>query len=505
MVEKYLKRFLLAGILIRIVSFAFYNPEHGAILQAAMAKGFMKTGFLTMQYGDIFDNSLKSALSHHFPPLYPLIIAIAAGDPYFDLRILPVVSIVLFLLTTIAVFYVTRVLHGRTCALYVSFLYLFNAAMMDNSAKCLAENLQILLIVLFILFFYLSSKKAYLYIPSGITLGLAYLSKSTLSFWGSMALVLIGVICLSLKNRRDKIWIIPGFLVFFSTVFPWGYRNYIHFGSFDTSAYINSMIGFNHGSALEYIKAFLMNFASMASIIIIPLIMFPGELRKVKRSDPFDFLLTLFAFLPPLMGVIYSMFFQVAEGTFEYSNTIRYGIIAFIPMMWLLMRGLDFSDKSTGRKAVALLVIFILSSLFLIGGAAITKNKPLVNEADLALAGFLRNVDLGTSGDRVHIQFEQSINKNDFYYYLFELENKYRDKKLIELTYAHVETDVFKSRLVPDDDTAAYISGRGIQKMPADFQLIWYVTPAGQLRKTKSVEPVRQLWLREEVSPDHQK
>jgi 4-amino-4-deoxy-L-arabinose transferase-like glycosyltransferase len=428
---------ILIGIAIRLFAVCIYEPEHGAVLQAAMAKGFLKSGEFVMEYGPVMDSDNNSpSLSCHFPPFYPFVIALHAGSPDFSLDVLKSVSLRLMLITAIALYFLTRKSFGLLSALFVTAVWILHVAMIDNSSKCLSENLQTLLIIVFLHLFHLSRETKWMLIPSGFALGLAYLSKSTIPFFPTIALVILGVVLLCRNNKKVIPWVLGGLISFLIVILPWGLRNYNAHGSFDTSPYIDSTLNAISINPFGFLYGILINFLPMLFVIIVPLALFMPETRKARLSDPFDALLLFFSIGAFVLSLIYTASFYVIERSFLPVNSIRYSLISFIPLMWLIVRYINWDTKSAIRRAQITVLIAFISAVSLLAWAGVTPDKPLINEHDIALSEKLVDIVRETQiAKPVQIGFTREINKNDFYYYLFALENRFGCDKSIRINY----------------------------------------------------------------------
>ena len=428
---------ILIGIAIRLFAMFLYEPEHGAVLQAAMGKGFLKSGEFVMEYGPVMDSDNSSpSISCHFPPFYPFLIALHAGSPNFSLDVLKSVSLRLMLITAIALYFLTRKSFGQLSALFVTAVWILHPAMIDNSAKCLSENLQILLIIVFLHLFHLSRKTAWMLIPSGFALGLSYLSKSTMPFFPTIILVIVGLVLLCRNNKKLIPWALAGLISFLIVIMPWGLRNYNTFGSFDTSLYIDSILHAISINPLGFLYGILINFLPMIIVIILPLALFMPEIRRARLSDSFDFLLLFFSLGAFVLSLIYTASFYVIEKSFLPVNSIRYSLISFIPLMWLIVRHIDWGTKSAIKRAQITVLIAFISAISLLVWAGLHTDKPLINEHDIALSEKLVSIVQETKITKpVQIGFTREINKNDFYYYLFALENRFGCDKTIRINY----------------------------------------------------------------------
>ena len=156
---------ILFGIVLRFVSFNYYYPEHGAIIQLAMAKSNRETGKLNLEYGPIFDSKIIiSTPSNHFPPLYSYIIALFLNP--VNITKFKSFSFILAILSIIVIYILTDFCLGRLAAFFTTALWSTGGVFIDNSAKCLSENLQVILITIFIALIYGSKKLLNIYLNS---------------------------------------------------------------------------------------------------------------------------------------------------------------------------------------------------------------------------------------------------------------------------------------------------------------------------------------------------
>jgi len=406
---------------LRYLSYEHYEPEHGAVLQMVMAQGYQEYGEFMMDLGPVFDNEIKlPEPSDHFPPLYPLLMAYTLdlkghehGNEFnTGFESLKIMSFVLAIFTLVIIYLLTRFLFGHVQGLFCASVFSMGGVFIDNSAKCLGENLQVILLLLFIFMFILSIRRPWLLTIAGFSLGLAYLSKSTLPFWGTAGVVLIGAAFLVFNNRRFMLPSIAGYAIFLRTILAWGYRNFIYFSTFETSSNINSSISLALNNPLLFIKGLALNFFPVAVIPLILVIIFFVELKKISLKEKIDFLLLISSFGSLIIALIYSSAFYVKEGFYLPYNTIRYSILSVLPLMWLILRHMNISTTNTLRRIFICMVIFLMSGIGTYIWAINVDDKPLINEADIAMAKHVSKLDYISP-----LYFSESINKNDFYYY----------------------------------------------------------------------------------------
>jgi len=412
---------IISGVALRYLSYEHYEPEHGAVLQMVMAQGYQEYGEFMMDLGYIFDDKIESPEpSDHFPPLYPLLMAYTLdlkghehGNEFnTGFESLKKMSFVLAIFTLVIIYLLTRFLFGHIKGLFCASVFSMGGVFIDNSAKCLGENLQVILLLLFIFMFILSIRRPWLLTIAGFVLGLAYLSKSTLPFWGTAGLILIGAVFLVLNDRRFMLPSIAAYAIFLRTILPWGYRNFIYLSTFETSSNINSSIGLALNNPLLFTKGLALNIFPVAVIPLILVIIFFVDLKRITIKVKIDFLLLILSFGSLIIALIYSSSFYVKEGFYLPYNTIRYSILSVVPLMWLILRHMNINTTNCLRRIFICAVIFLISGIGTYSWAVYEDDKPLINEADIAMAGFI-----GQLVDIPPLYFSKSINKNDFYYY----------------------------------------------------------------------------------------
>ena len=428
---------IIVGVVIRLLIIIPYQPEHGAVLQAAMAKGFLKTGEFMMQFGPIFEfDNLEPVPSRHFPPFYPLLIALEAREPDFGLDILKAISLKLTFMTALFIYFLTKKSFGYTGALFTTSLWMLNAAMIDNASKCLSENLQIITIITFLSLFFQSRQKPWMLFPACFALGLAYLTKSTLPFFGTIFIVLIAVIIICGSNRKLILWAGAGFIAFVAVILPWGIRNCNLFGTFDTSPYIASTISAFLSSPLQFITGLAKNILPMFLVLAVPFFLFFPEIKKVKLSDSHDFVLLFFSMGVFILSLFYATSFYVSEDVFLPINSIRYSLLSFIPLIWLILKNINWDTESAKLRGTIAIYISLAGAVLVLVLSVIQADKPLINEMDIALS---KQCVLVLSEKEItlplKVGFIDEINKNDFYYYLFALEKEFGIKSDIQLGY----------------------------------------------------------------------
>ena len=454
---------ILIGIGIRIACIPGYYPEHGAVLQAAMGRALFNQGALLMEFGPIFEDEhdlIHPSLSQHFPPVYPVLIGTFTAKSKNVLDDLRILSFRITLLTFLIILLLTRRMFGEIQSYFVTAGFLLHGALIDNASKCLSENIQILLIVLFLASVMMSKIKRGYWILSGFLLGLAYLSKSTLPFWFTIGIVSFTVMYVSFKNGKIAPWLISALAVFILTILPWGLRNYYIFGTFETSEYISSSLYAIFSEPLLFRKGIFINLPVIC-LMITPFLIFAKELRKVDIKDPFDFLCIFFAVGSFALSILYSACFYSIEYSYLPVNSIRYVLIAIVPILMLIAKHSDFSSRLVIRKAFALISVLLISAVFVLIYAYTVTDKPLINEPDWVLSQKVaHSLSRLSAQDKkrsntIDVVFDDSINKNDFYYYLFALESA--GIKYINLVHAENYRPNNPRRASPTDGPAIII------------------------------------------------
>jgi hypothetical protein len=135
------------------------------------------------------------------------------------------------------------------------------------------------------------------------------------------------------------------------------------------------------------------------------------------------------------------------------------------------MKNLDWNHGAI-RKLILCASLFSISGIITLIWAAQTYDKPLINEADIAMSKYIHESGTGSKFD-----MSKHIDKNDFYYYAFEL-----------------NMDNIGYREVGSDKPFYLIDGK--DEIPPEFTTFYAVDTGGKPCESKSKNVKRILLKR---------
>lgn len=360
--ELFLLMIIAFGLLARISTFWLMEPGTSGDpgRYATMGYSFKENGDFTMPYGEIpafpgrfnFTPSMEPEYSHHFSPGYPIYLAIFYQFFGFSVEITKIASIISSILLIIVVFITTNDLYGKRSAFIVTAIISLDFNFIKWTGLCHAENLVAIFFVLTIWAILRSLKEEKYIILAGIFAGLGYLTKSSIGYFfivAGSAGFLWRFYYMKWDVFKNKSYLIAIF-VFFCFVGIWALRNIIRFGwpNWETSPYTTDVT--NH--ALSHMGDLLYTFGIKIFFFISILLTYMAfwikslkkSLGKIKDEEYSGIWLAIF--LPTLLGLIFASIYHVWEQLHIYwYDNVRYVMIVFVPIMWLVIRTTNFDKK----------------------------------------------------------------------------------------------------------------------------------------------------------------
>lgn len=452
------------GILVRLVAPWFWPLGPDADRYAAMAKGLLDTGSFTMPWGDIYTPGNGPEPSHHYPPLYPTLLAGVYALLGFGRDPTRIASIATSLAAIAVTWLCTRDLYGPRKGLIAAAVVAVSPVLILTTNKGYAENLLLLLFVATMWAILKSLERPWFIVAAALFAALGYLTKSSIGYFFIIAG--LGGLAWRLRFRGLKVLRDPSYLtaiaLFGSVVALWAWRNWRLFGNWQTSAHISE--AYSHALAHPVGFASLLAFSflvmfGLGYLLFMAVAPWLPQLRRIPLlANEHDSGLWLAAILPLVLTLLIDAALWQYEESFFLHN-VRYVNFALIPLVWLLLRHATPS-KATWFAILASLAVLTAGTLYY----ALPQEK-VENEISSAWG------DLVASGDSVTF-----VGTNDVYRYYFDLTDEGR----------RTITDV---RVLDEGDAAranttwALVLGDGAG-MPATYHLALEATGAGTARLT---------------------
>lgn len=369
------------GVGVRISTYWTYQIGFDAHIYAVMAESIAEHGSLTMPWGTIYSFTGEAAPSHHYPPLYP---AIVAG--FYELfgvgpHSLHLASIATSLLLLGVAYVCSRDLYGHRAALITTALLSLYPVLVKNTGEAYSENLVLVTFVLTMWGILRSLEDARFIVPAGLFAGLGYLAKSSMGYFffiAGGAGFLWRLYWMRWELFKDRYyWIAVG--IFGSLVAAWAGRNWITYGSWQTSEHLAH--AYQHAVAnlaayatnLPIVFLFLLGFGYLVMMGLFS--WFPSLSKISLLDDEHDSGLWLAFGLPLVLSTFVYAALWTLEGFF-YVGAVRYVAPALVPAAWLLLRHVDL--EATQPRIAAFLTFAVLA-----GGTAAyaVPYQPLYDDA----------------------------------------------------------------------------------------------------------------------------
>jgi membrane protein DedA with SNARE-associated domain len=375
---------------------------------SAMALGFQRTGTFLMPWGDVYSPGAPQP-SHHFPPLYPLVLAGFFQALGFSRDTLRVASITLALAAMAVTYLCTRDLYGHRRGLLATAVVAVSPILLLTTNKAYAENLLLLLFVATLWAILKAIERPWFMVPAAAFAALGYLTKSSMGYFFVVAG--LGGLAWRLHWRGWKVLRDPAYLaaiaLFGATVAAWAWRNWALFGSWETSSHLSAAYGNALAHPVDWalllVFSFLFLFGLGYLVFMAALPWLPALARTPRLGSEEDSGLWLAIGLPLVLATLIDAALWLYERDFYFHN-VRYVSFAVVPLVWLLARNV--------RPSKAAWAALLLSFAILLAGSAYyaLPHDKVENRVSAALGPLVR--------DGQSVAF---VDTNDVYRYYFDL------------------------------------------------------------------------------------
>ncbi|HUR61223.1 MAG TPA: glycosyltransferase family 39 protein [Candidatus Thermoplasmatota archaeon] len=360
---------IAAGVALRVASYWWMPLGVDAYVYAVMGNQMLHTGSFWMPWGDVHTYLTAPVASHHYPPLYPIYLAGFYQVLGFSRATTHLAAIASSLAALVVVWACTRDLYGRTRALVATAALAVSPIFVQNTGQGYSENLVLLLFVATLWAILRSLERPWFILPAGILAGLGYLTKSSMGYFfiiaglGGLAWRLYWK---GLRVLRDPAYL-AAILAFGSLVAGWAARNYLRFGSWETSQHISAAYRNALAHPLQWGFLVLVTFVFYATIgyllylSLLPWI--PRLARMPKLESEHDSGLWLALGLPLLLTAFIDAALWLTEREF-FVNNVRYIGFVAVPAVWLMLRHLDPTSRSVRLAAVATFLLLLAGAAF---------------------------------------------------------------------------------------------------------------------------------------------
>lgn len=318
--------------------------------------------------------------SHHFPPMWPLVLSGAYAAAGFSIESTMVTSLVVGIALIPVVFFTTRDLLGVEKAWFVTAFTSLYFVFIELTDFAYSENLLTIFYVLTIWAILRSLKDPRFIVLAGTFAGLGYLTKAAVGYFfllAGAAGFLWRFYYLRWKVFTDRYYV-SAIVIFLTCVFGWAARNLLAFGfpNWETSPYTTDALAYAFARPTEFVpvlaaKVFLfLVFYGTVALFFAPQLV--RQLKKWREEAVSAHLLAIV--LPAVLGVVFAAAFTLFEpwATLWWNENIRYVIMAFIPLLWLALREepLPLRFRFPSMKGAARPLWFLAVRLSLVALAA---------------------------------------------------------------------------------------------------------------------------------------
>ncbi|MEA3204022.1 MAG: hypothetical protein QOI63_1702, partial [Thermoplasmata archaeon] len=360
---------IAVGVALRVASYWWTPLGVDAFVYSVMGNQLLHTGSFTMPWGDVHTYMTAPVPSHHYPPLYPVYLAGFFKVLGFSQSTVHVASIVSSLAALLVTWLCTRDLYGPRKALVVTAAIALSPVFVQNTGQGYSENLVLLLFVATLWAILKSLDRPWYILPAGILAGLGYLTKSSMGYFFIIAG--LGGLAWRLYWKGWKVLRDPAYLAAIASfgllVAGWAIRNYLLFGSWETSHHISA--AYRHALAHPLQWGFLalvtfVFYATVGYLLYLSLLPWLPKLAKMPKLDSeHDSGLWLALGLPLLLTAAIDAALWLTEREF-FVNNVRYIGFVAVPAAWLLLRHLDARQRSVRLAAVATFLLLLAGSAF---------------------------------------------------------------------------------------------------------------------------------------------
>jgi 4-amino-4-deoxy-L-arabinose transferase-like glycosyltransferase len=419
---------IVVGLLARLATFWDTPLGPDAYPYAVMGQSFQHTGAFTMPWGDVHSWLTAPAPSHHYPPLYPMLLAGFFQLGGFSVASVHVASIVSALACLAVAYACTRNLYGHTKGLLATAILAVSPMLVQNAGEGYSENLVTLLFVLTLWAIVKSLERPWFIVQAGLYAGLGYLTKSSM---GAFFLV-AGFAGLAWRLRwrgwkvlRDPAYV-SAILVFAALVAAWGWRNWTLFGDWQTSQHIALAYAYAAGHPGDWLARSVVTlffYATAGYLGYLALLAWlPSLARAPKMSSEHDSALWLALGLPLVLTAVIDAALWLYEGRFVGYN-VRYIAFVAVPATWLLLRHARLDSRAVRVALVATVALLLVGTAYFA--------RPQHSERDAIAADLATLVHAGDS-----LGFVNDDNHGAYGYYFAATANGARNLSYLQLTCA---------------------------------------------------------------------
>jgi len=348
---------IVLGLAFRVTSLMNRDLGFDANYYLTMGQSLIKHGEFYMPWGDPSNLNGVPQFSHHISPLFPAYLSMFFEIFETSYAVAQLASFVISALGLLAVYRATRDLYGGAVALVATAIFSLDFELIVETGKIYSENMTFLFFALTMWAIIRGVKDDRYIVFAGLFAGLAFGVRSSLGYFFIVAGV-AGFLWRFYYMRwavfKNK-WYMLAIAVFLCFVGGWGIRNVYRFGwpNWETSAAIQSTLTNAFSQPVQYLTLVILLVPFFVFILLTyGAFMLPelkSSVRQIKDEQVSG--LWLAVFLVPFIALFVSGALSLSETQrgvpLFWRDRIRYIFYAFLPLVWLGVRKVDFPlDKS---------------------------------------------------------------------------------------------------------------------------------------------------------------
>ena len=337
-VEKTAVLVLLGAVVARVASALVYAPH--VVWDVAW---YVTMGRSLLESGEFIEPATGN-FTHHYPPLWPILLAGAQPVSPAPLLVPKILAFVAGLAMVATVGGLTWNLYGRQAGLVAAAVFAAFPALVLYDALGYPESLLVALYALTLWSIVKSLERPPLILVGGLAAGLAYLTKASVGPFFLLAAA--GGLAWRLHHRRGAVfrdhWYLAAGAVFALLVGLWTARNVARFGpsGWETQPYATESLvaAFSHSGWLGVLLL-----KALFTLVLLAAVTLPwwGRLRRPLREilrDEAASALWLAALMPAFIALFFMLAFKFAENRPTWDpDDARYLLVSLVPLLWLAL------------------------------------------------------------------------------------------------------------------------------------------------------------------------
>ena len=351
---------IVLGLAFRVTSLMNRDLGFDANYYLTMGQSLLKHGEFYMPWGDPSNLNGVPQYSHHISPLFPAYLSMFYALFGSSYAISQLASFVISAVGLILIYRATKDLYGSASALVATAIFALDFELIVETGKIYSENMTFLFFTLTMWAIIRGVKDDRYIVFAGLFAGLAYSVRSSLGYFFIVAGV-AGFLWRFYYMRwavfKNK-WYMLAIAIFLAFVGGWGLRNLYHFGwpNWETSTAIQSTLLNAFSQPIQYLTLVVL----LVPFFVLILLMYgaymlpelKSSIRRIRDEQVSG--LWLAVFLVPFIALFVSGALSLGETqkgvSLYWRDRVRYIFYAYLPLVWIGVRGVDFRlDRPLGE------------------------------------------------------------------------------------------------------------------------------------------------------------